>query len=117
MVKSKPKTVEEVLSKSQPEPKDIAERLRTIVKINLPDASEIVRRGVITYVLKDRDFARIQPYSDHVDFEFLTGKEVDDEHLQGRGTEKDVRYIRIVTPKNIDEAEITRILKEAAALI
>lgn len=116
MVKSKPKTVEEVLGKSKPGQKDIAERLRTIMKISLPDASEIVRRGVITYVLNDKDFARIQPYSDHVDLELLTGKEVDDEHLQGRGIGKDVRYIRIVSQKNIDEAEIIRILKEAAAL-
>ncbi|HLN46233.1 MAG TPA: DUF1801 domain-containing protein [Candidatus Sulfotelmatobacter sp.] len=116
MVKSKPKTVEEVLAKSQPEQKDISERLRTIVKINLPDASEIVRRGVITYVLNDKDFVRIHPYSDHVDLELLTGREIDDEHLQGRGTGEDGRYIRIVSLKNIDEAEIIRILKEVAAL-
>lgn len=116
MVKSKPKTIEEVLGKFEPEQKEIAERLRTIVKTTLPDASEIVRRGAITYALNDKDFARIQLYSNHVDLDLLTGTKVDDEHLRGRGTGNDARHVKIITLKNIDEAEIVRVLKEAAAI-
>lgn len=116
MVKSKPKTIEEVLGKFEPKQKDMAERLRTIVKTTLPDASEIVRRGVITYVLNDKDLARVQLYRDHVDLDLLTGTTVDDEHLRGRGTGNDARHVKITTLKNIDEAEIVRVLKEAAAL-
>src|SRR3989337_1549928 len=73
MVKSKPKTIEEVLGKFEPEQKAIAQKLRSIVKTALPDASETVRRGVITYVLNDKDFARINLYKNHVDLGLLVG--------------------------------------------
>ena len=115
MVKSKPKTIEEVLGKFEPEQKAIAQKLRSIVKTALPDASEAVRRGVITYVLNDKDFARINLYKNHVDLGLLVGTKLDAKLLQGKGKGKDIRHVKIVSMKNINEAEITRVLKEAAA--
>jgi hypothetical protein len=41
---------------------------------------------------------------------------LDDRHLKGKGMGKDVKHVKLVSAKNIDEAEITRLLKEAAAL-
>jgi len=116
MVKSKPKTIEEVLGKFEPEQTAIAQKLRSLVKTALPDASETVRRGVLTYVLNNKDFARIHLYKDHVDLGLLVGSKLDAKLLQGKGTEKDIRHVKIVSMKNMDEAEITRLLKEAAAL-
>jgi hypothetical protein len=116
MVKSKPKTIEEILQKSGPKQAEIAERLRAIVKTALPDASETVRRGVITYVLNDKDLATINLYEDHVDLGLLAGSKIDDEHIKGTGLGKDVKHVKIISTKKIDEAEITRLLKEAAAV-
>ncbi len=116
MVKSKPKTTEEVLSKFEPKQAEIAQKLRSIVKTALPDASETVRRGVITYILNDKDFATINSYEDHVDLGLFAGSRIDDEHLKGTGLGKDIRHIKIVSMKKLDEAEITRLLKEAAAV-
>jgi hypothetical protein len=117
MVKSKPKTIEEVLRKFEPEQAEIAQRLRSIVKTALPDASETVRRGVITYIFDDKDFATINLYEDHVDLGLLAGSKIDDEHLKGTGLGKDTRHIKIVSTKRIDEPEITRLLKDAAAAV
>ena len=113
MVKSKPKTIEEVLGKFEPEQKEIAQKLRVIVKTTL---SETVRRGVITYVLNNKGFARVHLYKDHVDLGLLVGTKLDDKLLQGKGQGKDIRHVKIVSMKKIDEAEITRLLKEAAAI-
>ena len=116
MVKSKPKTIEEVLAKFEPEQTAIAQKLRSLVKTALPDASETVRRGVITYVLNDKDFARINLYRDHVDLGLLLGTKLDSMILQGKGTVKDIRHVKIAAMKNINEAEISRLLKEASVL-
>jgi hypothetical protein len=116
MAKSKPKTIEEILGKFEPEQTAITQRLRSIVKATLPDASETVRRGIITYILNAKDFAMIRLFKDHVDLGLFAGMKLDDRHLKGKGMGKDVKHVKLVSAKNIDEAEITRLLKEAAAL-
>jgi len=49
-------------------------------------------------------------------FTMLIGTKLDDKLLQGKGQGNDVRHVKIVSMKKIDEAEITRLLKEAAAI-
>lgn len=116
MVKSKPKTIEEILRKFDPEQTAIAERLRIIVKSTLPKASETVRRGVITYVVDGKDFATVHLYKNHVDLSLTSGAKIDDKKLKGTGTGKDLKHVKIVSSKTLNEAEITRLLREAAAL-
>jgi hypothetical protein len=116
MVKSKPKTIEEILARFEPEQKAMAQKLRSIVKATLPDATETVRRGVITYVLNGKDFARIHLYKDHVDLGLLVGTKLDAKLLQGKGKGKDIRHVKVVSLKNINEPEIARLLREAVAL-
>jgi uncharacterized protein YdhG (YjbR/CyaY superfamily) len=49
MVKSKPKTFEEILSKlDNQKQKEIAEKVRGMIKSVLPNVVEMVRRGKIT---------------------------------------------------------------------
>jgi hypothetical protein len=117
MVKSKPKTTEEVLGKLEPEQTAIARRLRVIVKTAVPEASETVRRGVMTYVLGNKDFAVIHFYKDHVDLGLLEGAKLDDAHLKGSGKGKNVRHMKISSARSIDDGEIARLLKEAASLM
>lgn len=116
MTKSKPKTIDEILTKFEPEQQTVAKRLRSLVKATLPDVEETVRRGVITYILNDKDFARIHLYKDHVDLGLLAGTKLDSHILKGKGLAKDVRHVKIVSIKYLDGAEITRLLKQAAAL-
>jgi hypothetical protein len=116
MVKSKPKTIEEILARFEPEQKAMAQKLRSIVKATLPDATETVRRGVITYVLNGKDFARIHLFKDHVDLGLLVGTKLDAKLLQGKGKGKDIRHVKVVSLKNINEPEIARLLREAVAL-
>ena len=116
MVKSKPKTLEEILSKLSSKQKEIAEKVRAIINSVLPDVVEMVRRGKITYVLNGKDFASISLYKAHVDLDLVAGTKVGSDLLKGRGTGKDVRHIKITTMKNIEEPEFTRLLRDAAAI-
>jgi len=113
MVKSKPKTIEEILRKFEPEQNAIAEKLRSIIKTTLPDASETVRRGLITYIVKGKDFATISLFKDHVDLGLHVGNKLDDKKLKGTGH---IRHLKLVSLKYVEEAEITRLLKEAVTL-
>ena len=116
MVKSKPKTTEEILTKLNPKQKEIAEKIRAIIKNVLPDIMEMVRRGKITYVLNGKDFASISLAKDHVDLDLVAGTKVGSDLLKGRGIGKDARHIKITTMKNIEEPEFTRLLKDAASV-
>ena len=115
-MKSKPKTTEEILTKLNPKQKDIAEKIRAIIKNVVPNVVEMVRRGKITYVLNGKDFASISLYKGHVDLDLVAGTKVGSDLLKGRGTGKDVRHIKITTMKNIEEPEFTRLLRDAAAI-
>ena len=56
MVKRRTNTVEEILSDLEPGRKEITEKFRCMVKDTIADATEIVRRGRIAYVLNGKDF-------------------------------------------------------------
>src|SRR4030066_557872 len=116
MVKSKPKTFEEILGKLSPKQKEIAEKVRAIIKNVLPDVVEMVRRGKITYVLNGKDFASISMAKDHVDLDLVAGTKVGSDLLKERGTGKDIRHIKMTAMKNVEDPEFKRLLKDAAAI-
>ena len=51
MVKQRTNTMDEILSGLEPERKEVTEKFRSMVKNTIPEATEIVRRGRIAYVL------------------------------------------------------------------
>ena len=104
LVKSKPKTIEEILRKSDPEQTATAEKLRSLVKATVPDASETVRRGVIAYVLDDKDFVTVNLFKDHVDLGLVAGAKIDNKHLKETGESKDIKHVKIVSAKLLNEA-------------
>ena len=116
MVKTKPKTVEEIFSKVEVERKETAERLRSIVKGTVPKAVETVRRGRITYTLNGKDFAAIRLTKAHVDLLFSGGDRLSSPHLKGQGTIIDPKHVQVTTLKSLDTSEMTRLLKEAGAI-
>ncbi len=113
MVKSKLKTVDEILGSLELEKKAITEKFRGIVKNTIPDATEIVRRGRITYVLNNRDFLSIRPAQSHVDLLFLCGAKCASHLLKGSGTRRDLRHVEVRNMDDFNESELVRLLKEA----
>jgi hypothetical protein len=116
MVKSKPKTVDEIFSKIGDAEKTISERLRTLIKETLPKAVETVRRGRLTYTINGKDFAAIRPANGHVDLLFMHGASLSSPQLKGQGTIKDPKHIQVVSLKSFDETEAKRLLNEAATV-
>jgi hypothetical protein len=115
MVKSKPKTADEIFSKIDDDIKLIAERLRNLVKATLPKATETVRRGKFTYTLKGRDCVAIRLAKQHVDLLFMHGASLSSPHLKGQGTIDDPKRLEVATLKNFDERDAKRLLLEEAA--
>jgi hypothetical protein len=117
MVKTKPKTAEEILSKVDDEKKQIAEKIRALVKNTVPDASEIVRRGRLTYTLNGKDFAAIRLTKQHVDLLYKHGESLSSKHIKGKGSASDPKHIEVFTLKGFEEAEARRLLKEEVATV
>ena len=113
MAKSKLKTVDEILSSLETEKKAMTEELRDIVKKTIPDATEIVRRRRITYVLNNKDFLSIRTAQSHVDLLFLCGAKCASHLLKGSGTGRDLRHVEVRNISGFDESELVRLLKEA----
>jgi hypothetical protein len=117
MVKTKPKTVDEILAKVDgEEEKKIANSLRALVKESVPMTIEIVRQGRLTYTINGKDFAGIRPANGHVDLLFFQSASLSSPHLKGQGTIGDPKHIIVVKLKNFEVTEAKRLLKEAAAL-
>ena len=114
MVKTKPKTADEIFSRVDNDKKAIAESLRIFIKISVPKATEIVRRGKITYTLDGKDFAGIRLTKQHVDLLLMHGDSLSSPQLKGQGTTGDPKHIEVNSFKNFDENEAKRLLKEAA---
>ena len=75
---------------------------------------ETVKWGNITYLLGENNLAWILIYSDHVDYGFFRGAELNSQSLEGTG--KGLRHIRINDDKSLNEKEIMRLLQEVAKL-
>ncbi|MBT0158745.1 DUF1801 domain-containing protein [Candidatus Bathyarchaeota archaeon A05DMB-2] len=116
MTKYKRKNIEEILSKVSPEQKQVAQKLRSTVKIAVPDAIEAVRQGKIAYSIEGKDFAWITTAESHVDLEFMCGTRLSSERLKGRGQGLERRHIEIKTVDAVNEAEIIELLKKATEL-
>ena len=117
MVKTKPKTIDEILSKADESQRATTERLRSIVKATLPKAQEMVRRGQITYTLDGKDCSGIRLTKQHVDLLFPRGASLSSPILKGQGTVGDPKHIQVNTLKNFDAAEARRLLLEEASTV
>jgi hypothetical protein len=110
----KGKTLIDIVDKLSPAQKEITQKLRSLVKKALPEIEETVKWGNITYILKSKNLAWIILNDNHVDFGFFRGAEHSSKFLEGTG--KGLRHIKIRESKDINEAEIERLLLEAAKL-
>jgi hypothetical protein len=117
MVKTKPKTTDEIFAKVDDDKKQLAENLRNFVKATLPKAVETIRQGRITYAVDGKDVAGIRLTKQHVDLLFLRSSSLSSTVLKGQGTIGDPKHIEVYAMKNFDQAEAKRLLLEEAALV
>jgi hypothetical protein len=117
MVKSKEKTIEEILNKLGSRQKEITEKLRSLIRKTVPDAVEMVRKGKITYAISGKDFAWISQAKNHVDVDFVCGTRLGSTYLKGRGKGKDTKHVEINAVNEMDEKELPRLLKDASEIV
>jgi hypothetical protein len=113
-MKKYPKTIEEVVFGF--ENIETVEKLRDLIKDTLLEVEEKVKRGRITYVLKDKDFLRIDLTKSHVDLGFVNGTRISSMLLKRRGRGRSWRHLEVKTPKDVENPEIKRLILRAAEL-
>src|SRR6267143_6147976 len=106
--------VDAYVSKVNPELRRQFQKLRLIIKKALPDVSEAVKWGVPFYTLNGVGVASIAEYTEHVNLYLLQGANLSSDLLDGTG--KGMRHITVKTMAEINEKEITRLLRKAGAL-
>jgi hypothetical protein len=113
----------EALLDAFPEPmRDIADRLRRIVRRAVPDSIEAVRPGwrLIGYDVaagrRSAYFAYVAPERGHVHLGFEHGVLMDDPAglLIGRGVTRRVRWLTFVPGDELDAAALEALVREAA---
>ena len=120
MAKKTTMTAEELLADHIPPMREIAERLRAIVRDEVPGVEERIHRGWHSFsylTAKTGLFAGIFPREEHVTIAWEWGILLDDHERILTGTElKRMRYHQIFDPDAIPEAAIRDLLRQAIAL-
>ena len=106
-------TVDEILRNLPNHQKDIVEELRALIKNVASEAVEKVRKGKIVYAVGGKDFLWINPFSDHVDLDFMCGARLTPGDLKGRGKKNFVKHIEITSKTYINNAELKELIEEA----
>ncbi len=112
------RTIDEILGSLNPTQKETIQNLRELIKIAVPETTEMVRNGKITFKLENKDFVWISHFQDHVDLDFAMGASLDSGLLKRRGVAEKNENVRHMSIGNFVrlKPELTRILKQAAVL-
>ncbi len=107
--------VDRVVKAMEPRKREMAERIRQIVKRALPGSEEAVKWGAPTFLVRGKIVANIMNYSDHLNLGFFKGAMIKSRLLEGTG--KGLRHIRIYSIDDIKEGEFVKLLKDAGKLV
>lgn len=112
------RTIDEILGKLEPTQKETTQNLRELIKNVVPEITELVKNGKITYKLADKDFAWISHFQSHVDLEFAMGASLDSDLLKTRGVAEKNDNVRHISVGNFDKLkpQLNRLLKQAATI-
>ena len=117
--------VEVFLDGYSPAHRDIANRLRLIIRATIPEATERVRVGwrVIGFDLRvgrrSGFFAWVFPEREHVHLGFPQGVLIADPHgrLDGAGITKRARWLTYTSVDEVDQAEVVQLVRAAAGIL
>ena len=106
--------MDHLLATVDPEMRVLAQQLRRVVREALPNSDELVKWGNPTYLVKGKNVAWIMVYNDHVNLGFFQGARMRSKRLEGTG--KGLRHVKVRKSEDIDQKELARLLRKAAAL-
>lgn len=108
-------TIDQYLTELSPDGLERTNQLRAIIKKALPEITETVDSwGHLSYTLNGKPIAWMINYDHYTNFGFTFGARLQSHRLEGTG--KNFRHIKVRSAENIDEAEFTLLLHEAAKL-
>ncbi len=111
---------EKLLTTNQPEAQALARELRRLIQRLLPEAQEKIYKGwgVADYGFSasSRGFLSIGPNKSYVNLFFMDGVELDDPSGLLIGTGKRLRHVKIVSPKDLHNKALHKLVREAARL-
>ena len=110
-------TVDEILSNIPAQQKIIVKELRLLIRKVVSDAVEKVRDGRIIYAVGGKDFVWINPFTGHIDLEFMCGARLTPGDLKGRGKKSLVKHLTITTKKDVNDAELKELIEEASKTV
>jgi hypothetical protein len=109
------RTVDEYLAGVEPKLAALAEQIRALIKRTLPDVTESLNSwGYPLFATKGREVAWMIVYKNHLNFGFTQGAQLRSSLLEGTG--KNFRHVKVKGEADIKQAEIARLLNEAAKL-
>jgi hypothetical protein len=76
-----------------------------------------VREGKIVYALSRKDFVWINPFTGHVDLDFMCVARLLPSGLKGRGKKSLVKHIEITSKTDINAAELKELIEEASKTV
>lgn len=115
IVTSEENPVDEYLSKVAPWQRAVIEKLRGVLKMAAPHASESIKWGQPVYEHKG-PFAYIKAHAAQVNFGFWRGAELDDHKRMLQGEGERMRHVKILETHVIDELTLGAFVKQAFAL-
>lgn len=108
-------SVHTYIDKMNPELQSLAKRLMSIIRKAIPKAQGRIWMNVPNYTMDGVGIVSIADYSHHINLYFFSGAKLQSNLLQGTG--KELRHIKITSQEDINEKEITRLLKLSATLV
>jgi hypothetical protein len=108
-------TVEEYIAGiNDPKLRVLIKKLRSVLVKSLPQAIESLKWDMPNYSIDGENIAGIGEHSKHVNLYFFSGAKLSSKLLEGTG--KGMRHVKIETLSDINEKELSRLLKQAAKL-
>ena len=108
-------TVEEYFAKQKPELREIAEKLRGLVKRAAPSLREELKWGFPCYV-GDDNVCNIMVTGSWVDLGFFRGVDLKDPKGLLEGSGRGMRHVKVHKAEDIDTAALGALIKQAASL-
>jgi hypothetical protein len=106
--------VDQILKGVDPNVPQLVYGVLRVIRKAAPEMQECVKWGAPTYMVNDRNAASIMIYKDHINLGFFQGAKLKSRRLEGTG--KGLRHVKVRRLEDIDEAEFSRLARQAVEL-